>query len=89
MHKVYHRVDDIAGNVINIKAPDIKYRELAEVSSRMGSSRAQVNIFLQMSCEMWQFDNYGDLYFEKTVQGYLVDLFSHWKVCRACLKYEK
>ena len=42
MHKVYHRVDNIAGNVINIKAKNVKYRELAEVSSRNGTSLAQV-----------------------------------------------
>lgn len=42
MHKVYHRVDNIAGNVINIKATGVKYKELAEVVSRNGSSLAQV-----------------------------------------------
>ncbi len=29
---------------------------------------------------MWEFDNYGDLYFEKAVQGFLADLFTQWKV---------
>ncbi|KAI0221661.1 GATOR complex protein DEPDC5 [Lamellibrachia satsuma] len=43
------------------------------------SSTAQVNIFIQMSCEMWQFDHYGDLYFEKAVNGFLIDLFREWK----------
>ena len=33
-----------------------------------------------MSSEMWEFDNYGDLYFEKAVCGFLVDLFSQWQV---------
>ena len=42
MHKVYHRVETIAGNVINIRAEGVKYRELAEVSSRNGTSLAQV-----------------------------------------------
>lgn len=42
MHKVYHRVENIAGNVINIRAKGVKYRELAEVASRNGSSLAQV-----------------------------------------------
>ena len=45
------------------------------------SSTAQINIFIQMSTEMWQFDNYGDLFFEKFLQGFIVDLFSLWKVC--------
>ena len=42
MHKVYHRVERIAGNVITIRADDVAYRELADVSSRRGSSLAQV-----------------------------------------------
>nr|KAF6282152.1 hypothetical protein mMyoMyo1_003816 [Myotis myotis] len=32
-----------------------------------------------MSCEMWDFDIYGDLYFEKAVNGFLADLFTKWK----------
>lgn len=42
MQKVYHRVDSIAGNVITIRADGVKYRELAEVQSRAGTSLAQV-----------------------------------------------
>ncbi len=42
MHKVYHRVESIAGNVISIKATGVKYKELAEVTSRTGTSLAQV-----------------------------------------------
>ncbi|MDP6525043.1 MAG: V-type ATP synthase subunit B [Kiritimatiellia bacterium] len=42
MHKVYHHVERIAGNVITIRADNVKYRELAEVTSRHGSSLAQV-----------------------------------------------
>ena len=54
MHKVYHRIESIVGNVINITAEGVKYRELAEVSSRNGSSLAQVirlnndEVFLQV-----------------------------------------
>ena len=29
---------------------------------------------------MWEFDNYGDLYFEKAIGGFLVELFNQWKV---------
>ncbi|XP_043924800.1 GATOR complex protein DEPDC5 [Protopterus annectens] len=43
------------------------------------SSSAMVYIFIQMSCEMWEFDIYGDLYFEKAVNGFLADLFNKWK----------
>ena len=44
MQKVYHRVDNIAGNVITVRAPGVKYRELAEVSSRTGTSLAHAPI---------------------------------------------
>ncbi|MBN2301307.1 MAG: V-type ATP synthase subunit B, partial [Lentisphaerae bacterium] len=42
MHKVYHLVENIAGSVINVRAEGIRYHELAEVTSRTGSSLAQV-----------------------------------------------
>ena len=42
MQKVYHKLDDIAGSVVTLRAEGIKYRELAEVVSRTGSSLAQV-----------------------------------------------
>ncbi len=42
MYKVYHGIERIAGNVITIQATDVGYRELAQVSSRQGTSLAQV-----------------------------------------------
>ncbi len=42
MHKVYHRIEQIAGNVITVQAEGVSYRELAEVTSRQGTSLAQV-----------------------------------------------
>jgi V/A-type H+-transporting ATPase subunit B len=42
MHKIYHRVEQITGSVIAVKAQGVTYRELAEVSSTYGSSMAQV-----------------------------------------------
>jgi V/A-type H+-transporting ATPase subunit B len=42
MHKVYGRVDKIAGSVITVQADDVGYRELAQVTSRQGTSLAQV-----------------------------------------------
>jgi len=42
MHKVYHRIEQIAGNVIVVNAPDVSYNELAQVTSDMGTSLAQV-----------------------------------------------
>ncbi|MCX7934046.1 MAG: V-type ATP synthase subunit B [Planctomycetota bacterium] len=54
MYKVYHRIESIAGNVIQVRAQGIAYRELAEVTSRQGTSLAQVirlrqdDVFLQV-----------------------------------------
>ncbi|OGV65357.1 MAG: V-type ATP synthase subunit B [Lentisphaerae bacterium RIFOXYC12_FULL_60_16] len=42
MHKYYHRVQNIAGNVLTIRAEGVRYGELAEVHSRRGTSLAQV-----------------------------------------------
>ncbi len=42
MHKVYHRIDQIAGNVIVVRATDVSYKELAQVTSAQGTSLAQV-----------------------------------------------
>lgn len=42
MHRVYHRVEAITGNVITVRATGVRYRELAEVASRRGTSLAQV-----------------------------------------------
>ncbi|MEF8750536.1 MAG: V-type ATP synthase subunit B [Candidatus Accumulibacter necessarius] len=42
MHKVYQGIERIAGNVITVQATGVGYRELAQVSSRHGTSLAQV-----------------------------------------------
>ncbi|OQW96839.1 MAG: V-type ATP synthase subunit B [Verrucomicrobia bacterium A1] len=42
MHRVYHRIERIAGNVITVLATGVTYRELAQVTSRQGTSLAQV-----------------------------------------------
>lgn len=42
MHKTYQQIDQIAGNVIVVRADDVGYRELAQVTSANGSSLAQV-----------------------------------------------
>jgi V/A-type H+/Na+-transporting ATPase subunit B len=41
MHKVYHGIERISGNVITVQATDVAYRELAQVTSRQGTSLAQ------------------------------------------------
>lgn len=42
MNKVYHRIDNSSGSVINLRAEGVRYRELAEVTSRGNTSLAQV-----------------------------------------------
>ena len=42
MQKLYHSIDNLAGSVITLRADGVKYRELAEVTSRTGTSLAQV-----------------------------------------------
>ena len=42
MHKVYHKIEKIAGNVITVQADGVAYRELAQVNSAQGVSLAQV-----------------------------------------------
>lgn len=42
MHKVYHRIEQIAGNVIVVSADNVIYGELAQVESGYGTSLAQV-----------------------------------------------
>ena len=42
MYKTYHRIDNIAGSVVNLRAEGVAYKELAEITSRSGTSLAQV-----------------------------------------------
>lgn len=42
MIKAYHQIDSIVGSVITLRAEGVAYRELAEVTSRSGTSLAQV-----------------------------------------------
>lgn len=42
MRKVYQKIEQIAGNVIVVRADGVGYRELAEVTSPFGTSLAQV-----------------------------------------------
>ncbi|MBN2120265.1 MAG: V-type ATP synthase subunit B [Candidatus Omnitrophica bacterium] len=42
MRKVYNKILSISGNVITVKAKDVSYEELAEVSTQQGKSLAQV-----------------------------------------------
>uniref|UniRef100_A0A1I7VY37 DEP domain-containing protein n=1 Tax=Loa loa TaxID=7209 RepID=A0A1I7VY37_LOALO len=42
------------------------------------SASAMMLVYVQMSSEMWDFDPYGDLYFEKCVNGFFPQLFEQW-----------
>ncbi len=42
MRKVYHKIIQIAGNVITVEADNVAYNDLAEVTSSRGTSLAQV-----------------------------------------------
>ena len=43
------------------------------------SPTAMVYLFIQMSSEMWSFDVYGELFFEKAVDGFLAEMFRRWE----------
>ena len=43
VNKVYNRIDSITGNVITVRATDVRYKELAQINTRFGKSLAQVN----------------------------------------------
>lgn len=43
------------------------------------SETAKYFVFIQMSKEMWEFDEDGEMFFGKCVHGFLPELFSKWK----------
>ncbi|KAI9141406.1 hypothetical protein BKA69DRAFT_1138976, partial [Paraphysoderma sedebokerense] len=43
------------------------------------SESSKMFIFIQLSREMWEFDEDGELYIEKAVHGFLPELFRRWK----------
>ncbi|RIA87584.1 hypothetical protein C1645_827583 [Glomus cerebriforme] len=43
------------------------------------SESAKLFIFVQMSREMWEFDEDGELYYEKAIDGFFTELFQRWK----------
>ena len=42
MNKVFNRIESIVGNVITVKAENVRYNELAEINTRFGKSLAEV-----------------------------------------------
>ena len=43
MNQVYNRIESITGNVITVRATDVRYHELAQIRTRFGKSLAEVN----------------------------------------------
>ncbi|PWN32837.1 uncharacterized protein FA14DRAFT_162096 [Meira miltonrushii] len=43
------------------------------------SESAKYNVFIQMASEMWDFDEDGELYYEKALSGFLPDLIRRWQ----------
>src|SRR5438270_96951 len=43
------------------------------------SETAKFFIFIQMSKEMWEFDEDGEMMLEKCVHGFLPEMFKKWK----------
>lgn len=43
MNKIYNRIESVTGNVITVRAEDVRYQELAQITTRFGKSLAQVN----------------------------------------------
>ncbi len=43
MKKVYNRIESITGNVITVRADGVRYKELAQITTRFGKSLAEVN----------------------------------------------
>lgn len=60
---------------------DISFVLISQVVFR--SCTAKVFLLIQMSKEMWDFDFNGDLFFEKTINGFLYELFTKWKEIKA------
>ncbi|KAJ3139423.1 vacuolar membrane-associated protein iml1 [Physocladia obscura] len=62
---------------------DGKYVECAYITDStklvFRSHTAKIFIFIQMSKEMWEFGDDGQLFSEKCINGFLPDLFSVWK----------
>ncbi len=43
MNKVFNRIESITGNVITVRAQNVRYNELAQINTRFGKSLAEVN----------------------------------------------
>ncbi|CAG8462546.1 3945_t:CDS:2 [Diversispora eburnea] len=64
---------------IYVKGEQVKCGMITENTKAIfRSESAKLFIFVQMSREMWEFDEDGELYYEKAV-GFFTELFHNWK----------
>lgn len=64
---------------LHVRGEDVQFGIVtSQTKTVYRSETAKVMIFVQMSREMWDFDEDGQLYFEKAVQGFLPELFDRW-----------
>ncbi len=47
--------------------------------SHLRSESAKYNLFIQLSREMWDFDEDGEIYYEKALQGFIPELLRRWR----------
>ncbi|CDS82039.1 related to IML1-subunit of the Seh1-associated complex [Sporisorium scitamineum] len=43
------------------------------------SESAKYNLFIQLAKEMWEFDEDGEIYYEKALQGFIPELLRRWR----------
>ncbi|KAN0063251.1 vacuolar membrane-associated protein iml1 [Thecaphora frezii] len=43
------------------------------------SESAKYNLFIQLAREMWEFDEDGEVYYEKAIQGFIPELLKRWR----------
>uniref|UniRef100_V5EW85 Vacuolar membrane-associated protein IML1 n=1 Tax=Kalmanozyma brasiliensis (strain GHG001) TaxID=1365824 RepID=V5EW85_KALBG len=43
------------------------------------SESAKYNLFIQLAREMWEFDEDGEIYYEKALQGFIPELLRRWR----------
>ena len=70
---------DISPRTAGFEGNWFRYRLTRILQVVFRSATAVVHIFIQMSSEMWEFDYFGELYFDKAI-NFISDLFNKWNV---------
>ena len=79
------RINSIAGTRAEVRElwRDGKKRSSAYISAStkpvFRSESARYLIFIQMSKEMWEFEEDGELFYNKAIDGFLPELFKRWR----------